>query len=87
MISKKNIISLLVYFSKGEYVWFELLVQKNRTSDYRFGGFYWKHEQDRFRMKLWFAYNNLRIPDASYFYWVDRCGGSNVTMPRSYAIL
>ena len=77
----------MVYFSKGEYVWFEFLVQKNRTSDYQFGGFYWKHEPDCFRMKLWFADNYLRIRDTSYFYCVDRWGGSNTMMSRSRAIL
>ena len=76
-----------MYFSKGEYVWFEFLVQKICTSDYRFGDFYWKHEPDRFRMKLWFADNYLRIRDTAYFYCVDRWGGSNTMMPRSHAIL
>ena len=83
--STKQIISLLVYFSKGQYLWFEFLVQHLRTSDYRFGGFYWKHEPDRFHMKLWFADNNLRIPDTSCSYWVDRWGGCNMMMPRSLA--
>ena len=75
----------MVYFSKRQYLWFEFLVQNFRTSDYRFGGFYWKHEPDRFRMKLWFADSNLRIPDTSCFYWVDRWGGSDMMMPRSLA--
>jgi len=83
--STKHIISLLVYFSKGQYLWFEFLVQNFRTSDYRFGGFYWKHEPDCFRMKLWFADSNLRIPDTSCSYWVDRWGGSNMMMNRSLA--
>ena len=34
-------------------------------------------------MTLWFADNNLQIPDTSYFYWVDRWGGSNMMMSRS----
>ena len=76
-----------MYFSKGEYVWFEFLVQKIRTPDYWFGGFYWKHKPDRFRMKLWFADNYLRIPDTYYLYCVDRWGGSNTMMSRSRAIL
>ena len=79
------IISLLVYFSKGRYPWFEFLVQSFRTSDYQFGGFYWKHEPDRFRMKIWIADNNLHIPDISYFWWVDRWEGSNMMMTRSSA--
>jgi len=74
-----------VYFSKGQYLWFEFLVQNLRTSDYWFGGFYWKHEPDRFRMKLWLVDNNLRIPDTSYSYWVDRWGGSDMIMSRSLA--
>ena len=60
-------------------------VPNSHTSDYQFGGFYWKHEADRFRMTLWFADNNLQIPDTSYFYWVDSWGGSNMMMPHSLA--
>ena len=80
---------MLVYFSNGEYVWFEFLVQKIRTSDYQFGGFNWKHEPDPscFRMKLWFVDNYFQIRDTSYFYCVDRWGGSNRMMPCSHAIL
>jgi len=43
---------------------------------------------DRFRMKLWFADNNLQIPDTSCSYRVDRWGGCNMMMmTRSIAIL
>ena len=57
--------SLLAYSSKGRYFLFKYLVQNFRTSDYRLGGFFWKHEPDRFRMKSWLADNNLHIPDTS----------------------
>ena len=83
--SNKQINYRLVYFSKGQYFWFEFVVQIFRASDYRFGGFLWEHEPNRFRMNLMFANNNLRIPDTSCSYWVDRWGGSNMMMPCSHA--
>jgi len=49
--------------------------------------FYWKHEPDRFRMRLWIADKNLRIADISYSKWVDRWEGNNMMMTRSIAIL
>ena len=70
-----------MYFSKGQYFWFEFVVQSFRVSDYRFGGFLWEHEPNRFRINLMFADKNLLVPDTSCSCRVDRWGGCNMMMP------
>ena len=64
-------------------IWYKIFARQTIGS----GAFFWKHQPDRFRMKLWVADNNLHIPDTSGSDRVDWWGGCNMMLPRSIATL